>query len=379
MPIVNKEQLQHLKDVGWKVAGPQQGLNSVPEGLAETAKIDLSEYPDAHFFQLVFDVQCQVFIVLTPDAIEFARHWIEENINLGDYKLLLQYDCYIVAFDDHSGHSSILVRPFGAKLDYAAEVINQSGGTITFDLSNNSAPIKIEYKTKSQSHDPNQHLAEIETFATLVSRLFEAASFITGYGFTLVGKDIIDPRTMWQTGRTQGSIHFDKHKVGSALDELTKESSKSGVIKVMAEMNSITSHRAQIVYGYEAIISLLSDEIKKQRGATFSLGKVHSKTFKTDLAVWIKDWLINNRIEYDDEHIECLELNQTQLLNGGAQPGNKECTLNVLASYLDKKDHDSLGILYKMRNAFAHNRRDVFTPDELSSSLELLRKLLTRI
>jgi hypothetical protein len=129
-----------------------------------------------------------------------------------------------VAFDDHSGHSSILVRPFGAKLDYAAEVINQSGGTITFDLSNNSAPIKIEYKTKSQSHDPNQHLAEIETFATLVSRLFEAASFITGYGFTLVGKDIIDPRTMWQTGRTQGSIHFDKHKVGNELDHVASSS-----------------------------------------------------------------------------------------------------------------------------------------------------------
>jgi hypothetical protein len=382
MPIVNLKQLHKLKQQGYKVIAPQQGLNLVPDGLASVAKLDLNQNPDAHFFQLAVDGSSQIFIVLTNEAIEFARDWIEENIDRSNYKLLLEYNCYEVCFNDHNNHASILGSPPHARLDFASKFIEELGGKITFDASQNTAPIKIEYETKCKSKAQHDQLAEIMSFESKVKQLLTAVSYVSEFGFALVGRDIIEPTTMWIARDVTRPLKFEEGRTELVFKLMEQDCLDSQAVEIIAKMNSLTSHRTQIVYGYESIIKMLKDDIKKRRAGSLKLSESKKKIFKSELSDWLKSWMLNNEICHDLKYLELLDLNPTEILNNGAAPTNKECVLNTLAAKLDAADPDQehLELVYQMRIAFSHNRNDEeFSSKQIKSALSAIRKILKNI
>lgn len=382
MPIVNKEQLKKLKEAGWQLVAPAQGIWPVPDALASVEGINITDYPQAQFIQLAHEGKCSPFILYTVDAVTLAQEWIDELLDKAFYKLRLGIDCYKVRVDEHSRHSSQLVKPFAAKYDFMAQVIDKLGGTIQFDEKYRDGVFVIDYETKCTSTSREEHLHEIASFEEIIIKFFEASSFVNGFGFAIVARDIIDCKTMWRTGMVQCRADFEREKVEPIFNQLKDKAKGYDAIHRLAEFNAITSHRAQIVFGYEALVTLLRDEINQHRGNGFRLSKANTKSFKLDLRTWIRQWADGNKIELSEEQLESLELSPHTILNDGYAPTNKDCILAAFSDCLTDDDEfgrEHLELLYEARNAYAHNRRDNYTVEQTASLLGVLRKLLSNI
>lgn len=381
MPIVNKEELKKFKKAGWQVVVPAQGIWPVPDGLASVAGIDITDYPDAQFIQLAHEGKSSPFILDSPEAVAFAQEWIDELLDETFYKLRLGVDCYEVRVGGHTRHSSQLVKPFAAKYDFFAQVIENLGGSIQFDEKRRNGIFEVNYETKCTSKNREEHLQEITSFEEIVINFFEAASFVNGFGFAIVARDIIDCKTMWRTGIVQSRADFERESVEPIFNKLQHKTKGYEAIHRLAEFNTITSHRAQIVFGYEAVVSLLQDEINKHRGDLCRLSKSDKKSFKQDLRTWIQQWADSREVEVSEERLYSLELSSHKILNEGYVPTNKDCVLAAFSDCLidDEFNHEHLELLYEARNAYAHNRRDCYTVEQTASALAVLRKLLTNI
>jgi hypothetical protein len=381
MSIINKEELKKYKEAGWELVAPGQGIWPVPNGLAAVENIDLANYPGAQFVQLAHEGNCSHFILYPVDAVEFAQQWIDELLDETFYKLRLGIDCYEVRFDEHSPHASLIVRPFAAKLDFIAQVIETHGGTISFDKKRQNGLFEVNYETKCTSQNRQEHLDEIASFEEIVTKSFEASSFVNGFGFAVIAKDIIDCKTMWRTGRPQGRVDFELEHVEPVFNKLCVGSRDNTAIQRLAELNAITSHRAQIIFGYEAVVTLLRDKIEQHRGDAFRLSPSNKKEFKQELGKWIQQWADTNKVELSEERLASLELSPHTILNDGHLSTTKYCVLAAFSDCLEDEDADReyLELLYDARNAYAHNRRDNLTVEQLTSVLRVLRKLLTTI
>jgi predicted hydrolase (HD superfamily) len=380
MPICDKRQLLDLKAQGTTIVAPQQGLNNVPDGLANAANIDVNQYPNAQFFQLLIVGKSSIIIIIESDAIDFAKQWIEESLDRNDYRVLLEYSVYEVVFEDILNHSSMLKHPFAAKLDYASKIINQLGGTIKFSASDRQSQVQVEYKTNITGDVRNEHLDNIEDFSSTVEHLFQATSFVTGFGFSLVTKHISEPETMWRAGRPERRVDFDECSIQPVFNNLSKCNLQSLMVETMAKMNSITSHRAQLVYGYESIISALNSQIQREMIAAFNLDKKRKKTFKSELKEWIKTWLDNNKVEYNQARLELIQQPSSELLNRSLV-SKKLAIHRVLKKYLGEREDltQRLDLLHSMRINYSHDKDEEFTASDCSSSLDLLRETIMAI
>lgn len=381
MPIVNKEQLKKYKEAGWELVAPGQGIWPVPDGLAAVANIDLAEYPGAQFVQLAYEGRCSPFILYPVDAVEFAKEWIDELLDYTFFKLHLSIDCYEVRFDEHNLHASTLVRPFAANLDFIAQIIEEIGGTTSFDQNRQDGLIEVNYQTKCTSLNRQEHTDEIASFEELVIKLLEASSFVNGFGFAIVARDIIDCKSMWTYGITRRRLDFERVHVEPVFNKLRDETKGYTAIQRLAEFNAITSHRAQIIFGYEAVVALLQDSIEQHKEDAFRLTPSDKKKFKRELRSWIRQWAESNEVNLSIERLDSLELSPHSILNDGYMSTNKDIVLAAFSDCLKDNDLDRehLELLYNARNAYAHNRRDEYTVEQLTSILGVLRKLLTTI
>jgi hypothetical protein len=374
------EDLKKRKAKGHQIFPPHQGIHKVHKGMAETMKLPFSE-PEEWFWVNLTDPdkgnQAYVFPFKHQATWDYMEEWRRSLLNWTRYALNLEVSFFQLGIFSQGEDNTKL------KILDLQDLANAIKNKLNCDVQISevvSTHLLIKYESQSKDPDVNIQNSEIELFRSSLNNYLTAISIYLDLGFSYINIKFIYPETFWEATDAPFRLKVDT----KALDKISQMINGSEKVTRYSEMlvtiNSLASHRAQIIYGFECIKDCLKERIDIKQKDLFDFKPSQKKGLLRAILKSVNKWSRASAIEISKLQISHIE-DIVRKSYKSVTPKYKDALYQELESLeLGIKDLKcDFEQLLKMRGELAHCPSNNFSAVQYKKSMELIRKFLIKL